>query len=187
MYAFEHAGIIPDVLVLSKAIGGGLPASVVVYREDLDLWQPGAHAGTFRGNQLALAAGSATIRHVQEHKLHEHAAVMGDRLLSSLSQAMHKARCIGDVRGRGLMVGVEIVNREAAKNDAFCPPYHPEVARSIQQEALSRGLIVELGGRCGSVVRFLPPLVITPSQIDQVAAIFADAVSAVEVNNRAND
>jgi diaminobutyrate-2-oxoglutarate transaminase len=187
MYAFEHAGIIPDVLVLSKAIGGGLPASVVVYREDLDLWQPGAHAGTFRGNQLALAAGSATIRHVQEYRLHEHASAMGDRLLSSLSQAINNARCIGEVRGRGLMVGVEIVNRETARNDAACSPCHPEMARSIQREALSRGLIVELGGRCGSVVRFLPPLVITASQIDQVVAIFAEAVSAAEAHNRAND
>ncbi|MGH8547627.1 MAG: diaminobutyrate--2-oxoglutarate transaminase [Methylococcales bacterium] len=187
MYAIEHAGIVPDVLVLSKAIGGGLPASVILYHKNLDLWQPGAHAGTFRGNQLALAAGSATVGLVQEFRLHEHAAVMGERLLSSLRQTMAKARYIGDVRGRGLMVGAEIVKPEDATTNAFCPPCYPEMARSIQREALSRGLIVELGGRCGSVVRFLPPLVITANQIDQVAAIFADAVSAAEARDLAAD
>ncbi|WP_303621002.1 aminotransferase class III-fold pyridoxal phosphate-dependent enzyme, partial [Methylogaea oryzae] len=70
MFAFEHAGIEPDVLVLSKAIGGGLPLSVVVYHKDLDRWQPGAHAGTFRGNQLAMAAGLATLRFVRQQQLH---------------------------------------------------------------------------------------------------------------------
>jgi diaminobutyrate-2-oxoglutarate transaminase len=69
MFAFEHAGIVPDVVVLSKAIGGSLPLAVVVYRDWLDTWQPGAHAGTFRGNQMAMAAGSAVMRYLLEHKV----------------------------------------------------------------------------------------------------------------------
>src|SRR5690606_15246439 len=72
MFAFEHAHIVPDVVVLSKAIGGSLPLSVVVYQDWLDKWQPGAHAGTFRGNQMAMAAGSAVIRYIQEHDLARH-------------------------------------------------------------------------------------------------------------------
>ncbi len=78
MFAFEHAGIVPDVVVLSKAIGGSLPLAVVVYREWLDKWQPGAHAGTFRGNQMAMAAGSAVMRYLKEHDLAAHAAAMGE-------------------------------------------------------------------------------------------------------------
>ena len=85
MFAFEHAGIVPDVVVLSKAIGGSLPLAVVVYREWLDKWQPGAHAGTFRGNQMAMAAGSAVMRYLKEHDLAAHAAAMGERLAEHLS------------------------------------------------------------------------------------------------------
>ena len=76
-WAVEHSGITPDVMVLSKAIGGSLPLAVVVYREDLDVWEPGTHAGTFRGNQLAMAAGTATLTYVRENRLAERAATLG--------------------------------------------------------------------------------------------------------------
>ncbi|MCE6984257.1 aminotransferase class III-fold pyridoxal phosphate-dependent enzyme, partial [Pseudomonas frederiksbergensis] len=83
-FAFEHAGITPDVVVLSKAIGGSLPLAVVVYRQWLDTWQPGAHAGTFRGNQMAMAAGSAVINFLKAHDLCAHAEAMGERLAGHL-------------------------------------------------------------------------------------------------------
>jgi diaminobutyrate-2-oxoglutarate transaminase len=179
LYAFEHAGITPDVLVLSKAIGGGLPLSVVVYKRDLDCWQPGAHAGTFRGNQLGFATGSATIRYVTTHHLDRHAADMGDRLRAALATIAADAPFIGHVRGRGLMTGVEIVDLRGAK-EAGPPPIYPALARQIQHECLRRGLIVELGGRGGSVVRFLPPLIVTSSEIDEIAGRFQEAVKASE-------
>ncbi|MEU3615225.1 diaminobutyrate--2-oxoglutarate transaminase family protein [Streptomyces sp. NPDC006872] len=113
-WAVEHSGVIPDVMVLSKAIGGSLPLAVVVYREDLDVWQPGAHAGTFRGNQLAMAAGTATLAYVREHRLAERAAVLGARMLGRLRDLARDFPCIGDVRGRGLMIGVEMVDPEGA-------------------------------------------------------------------------
>ncbi|BBP88391.1 hypothetical protein BsIDN1_20090 [Bacillus safensis] len=72
MFAFEHAGIVPDVIVLSKAIGGSLPLSVVIYDQDLDQWNPGAHIGTFRGNQMAMAAGTATLKFIKETNLLDH-------------------------------------------------------------------------------------------------------------------
>ncbi|MGQ0592984.1 MAG: diaminobutyrate--2-oxoglutarate transaminase [Gammaproteobacteria bacterium] len=180
MYAFEHSGIIPDVLVLSKAIGGGLPLSVVIYSTELDRWQPGAHAGTFRGNQLAMAAGSATLRYIQTQRLWEHSDAMGRRLMSALSELMPATRSLGEVRGRGLMIGVEVVGKDKADLRGPHPPYCPEMARHIQQEALARGLILERGGRLGSVVRFLPPLIVTPEQIDRIAARFAEAINAAE-------
>lgn len=178
MYAFEHAGIVPDAVVVSKAVGGGLPLSAVLYRRELDCWQPGAHAGTFRGNQLAMAAGCATLRFVKQHGLDRHAEAMGGALLERLRNIQGQATCLGDVRGRGLMVGVEIIDREGREGNG--PAYCPELARRIQRECLHRGLILELGGRRGSVVRFLPPLIVSPEQINQIASIFADAVFTAE-------
>lgn len=174
MFAFEHAGVTPDVVTLSKAIGGSLPLSVVVYRGELDQWLPGAHAGTFRGNQMAMAAGSATIRFLRSERLHEHARQVGERLASGLRQLQSYFPQIGDVRGRGLMIGVEIVDPEGGRRDnaAQPPPTAPALASAIQTECLRRGLIIELGGRHGSVIRFLPPLIITERQIDHVLEIF---------------
>ncbi|MFI1166376.1 diaminobutyrate--2-oxoglutarate transaminase family protein [Streptomyces sp. NPDC020801] len=109
-WAVEHSGVTPDVMVLSKAIGGSLPLAVVVYREDLDVWEPGAHAGTFRGNQLAMAAGTATLAHVRENRLAERAATLGSRMLSQLRALAGAYPCVGEVRGRGLMIGLELVD-----------------------------------------------------------------------------
>ncbi|WP_264925046.1 diaminobutyrate--2-oxoglutarate transaminase family protein [Streptomyces sp. A012304] len=114
-WAVEHSGIVPDVMVLSKAIGGSLPLAVIVYREDLDVWEPGAHAGTFRGNQLAMAAGTATLAYVRTHGLAERAAVLGAHMLAHLRRLAETFPCVGDVRGRGLMIGVEMVDPEAER------------------------------------------------------------------------
>jgi diaminobutyrate-2-oxoglutarate transaminase len=111
-WAVDHSGVVPDVMVLSKAIGGSLPLAVIVYREDLDVWAPGAHAGTFRGNQLAMAAGAATLAHVRENGLAERAGEVGARMIGQLQALAKEFPCIGDVRGRGLMIGVELVDPE---------------------------------------------------------------------------
>jgi diaminobutyrate-2-oxoglutarate transaminase len=177
LYAFEHAGIEPDVLVLSKAIGGGLPLAVVVYREELDVWKPGAHAGTFRGNQLAMAAGLATLRYIQENDLPAHAARMGQRLQARLREIQDAHPFVGDVRGRGLMVGAEIVGPDS-RDRWGRPPHDGARARRIQQECFRRGLILEVGGRHGSVLRFLPPLIVTEAEVDQIGDIVAAACAA---------
>lgn len=183
MFAFEHAGIRPDILVFSKAIGGSLPLSVVVYDQVLDTWKPGAHAGTFRGNQLAMAAGSATLRVIRETELPAHAEAMGARLMSQLQEHQQAWPQLGDVRGLGLMIGVEIVDPDGQPDRQGHAPADPDLAGAIQRECLKRGLILELGGRHGAVVRFLPPLVIGAPEIDDVSAIFATAVAAA-VHNR---
>lgn len=178
MFAFEHAGIEPDILVLSKALGGSLPLSVVVYRDELDTWRPGAHAGTFRGNQMAMAAGSATLHYLREHGLPEHAQAMGNRLTARLRELQRQWPQIGDVRGRGLMLGVELVDPDGTPDQQGHPPADPKLASRLQRECLRRGLIIELGGRHGAVARFLPPLIITAEQIDEVAAIVATSLAA---------
>lgn len=178
LFAFEHADIVPDVLVLSKAIGGSLPLSVVVYNKDLDQWKPGAHAGTFRGNQLAMAAGIATLRWINENQIVKHAEQMGKRFLNHLHKLQQEVPALGDVRGRGLMIGVEIVNTQLPSNSLGSYPADSKLAQQIQKACFERGLILELGGRYGSVVRFLPPLNITAEQVDKISEIFADAVIA---------
>lgn len=178
LFAFQKASITPDVLVLSKAIGGGLPLSVVVYSAALDQWEPGAHAGTFRGNQMAMAAGSATMRFLQKEKLHLHADKMGSRLEAHLSSLQGECPELGDVRGSGLMIGIEVVDPSGKPDRMGRPPIAPQMASSIQFECLRRGLILEIGGRSGAVIRFLPPLIITDKDVDQIADIFASAVKA---------
>jgi diaminobutyrate-2-oxoglutarate transaminase len=162
-FAFEHEGITPDVVVLSKSIGGlGLPLAVIVYHERLDQWQPGAHAGTFRGNQLAMAAGLAAITFMREHDLVEHAAELGAELMRNLRQMASGNGLVREVRGRGLMIGLEIATTEAAV--------------AIQAGCLARGLIVELGGRDNTVVRLLPPLVLSRAQASTIAWILAEVL-----------
>jgi diaminobutyrate-2-oxoglutarate transaminase len=178
-WAVQHSGIVPDVMVLSKAIGGSLPLAVIVYHEDLDVWRPGAHAGTFRGNQLAMAAGAATLAYVRENGLAARAAALGTRMLGQLAALAAHHPCIGDVRGRGLMIGVEIVDPGAAA-DGSPAPADASLARAVRRACLDRGLIVELGGREGAVVRLLPPLTLTDEQAVAVLDRFADALAAAE-------
>ncbi|MDN4527538.1 aspartate aminotransferase family protein [Fictibacillus fluitans] len=177
-FAFEHAGIVPDVLVLSKAIGGSLPLSVVIYDKQLDQWSPGAHIGTFRGNQMAMAAGTATLSFVKKQNLSAHAKRMGALLSERLGQIQSSYPQIGDVRGRGLMIGAEIVNSEGQKGKNGSLPAAPALASAIQRECFNRGLILEVGGRHGSVIRFLPPLIITEEQVLDVGWIFEQAIQA---------
>ncbi|MFC9584444.1 diaminobutyrate--2-oxoglutarate transaminase family protein [Streptomyces yangpuensis] len=176
-WGVDHAGVVPDVMVLSKAIGGSLPLAVIVYRSGLDVWTPGAHAGTFRGNQLAMAAGTATLAFVRENRLAERAAVLGDRMLAALHGLASGHPCIGDVRGRGLMIGLELVDPDTGAAA-------PALAAAVRQECLERGLIVELGGRHGAVVRLLPPLTLTDEQAAAVLDRLADAIPAATRRTR---
>ncbi|MFE7541820.1 diaminobutyrate--2-oxoglutarate transaminase family protein [Streptomyces platensis] len=177
-WAVDHSGIVPDVIVLSKAIGGSLPLAVIVYREELDAWQPGAHAGTFRGNQLAMAAGAATLAYVRANGLDRRAGELGTRMLARLTSLAAAHDCIGDVRGRGLMLGVELVDRDADADATGARPAAPELAAAVRDACLDRGLIVELGGRHSAVVRLLPPLTITDEQADAILDRLADAITA---------
>ncbi|WP_301551512.1 aspartate aminotransferase family protein [Guptibacillus hwajinpoensis] len=178
LFAFEHASITPDVIVLSKAIGGSLPLSVVIYDKKLDKWNPGAHIGTFRGNQMAMAAGTASLKFIKENRLYEHAEKMGSKFLSALSSFAEDFPEIGDVRGRGLMLGVEMVDpmKPATKTGGL--PANPALASLVQRECFERGLILEVGGRHGSVIRILPPLIITENQVEEVITIIKSAIQA---------
>jgi len=180
MFAFEAAGIVPDVLILSKAIGGGQPLSLVVYHEKLDAWRPGSHAGTFRGNQMAMHAGLAVMNELLEHDLVGNARRMGERFTQRADQLL-AYDCVGDVRSRGLMIGIEIVDPTMLDHTGT-PVAAPLMARRVQQACFHRGLICELGGRLDATLRLLPPLTITAAQLDAVQDIvlasLRDATSA---------
>ncbi|MGC9496142.1 aminotransferase class III-fold pyridoxal phosphate-dependent enzyme [Streptomyces sp. WG7] len=180
-WAVEHSGVLPDVLILSEAVGGSLPLAAVVHHTDLYAGEPGS--GTFRGNQLALAAGAATLAHVREHRLAEHAAALGARILTRLRGLAEVFPFVGDVRGRGLMIGIELVAPDGAPDtpaDGVRPGPAAELAASVQRECLRRGLIVDVTGPAANVVRLLPPLIVTEEQTTAVLERLADAVEAVD-------
>ncbi|MGW4893991.1 diaminobutyrate--2-oxoglutarate transaminase family protein [Kitasatospora sp. NPDC004240] len=178
MWAVEHSGIVPDAMVLSKAIGGSLPLAVVVYREEYDRWRPGAHTGTFRGNTLAMAAGAATLRYVTANGLAERATLLGERMTGRLRELGEELPAVGDVRGRGLMIGVELVDADAEPDACGARPADPALAVRVREACLARGLIVELGGRHDAVLRLLPPLTISDEQAEAVLERLAEALRA---------
>jgi diaminobutyrate-2-oxoglutarate transaminase len=175
MFAVEHDGVAPDVMTLSKALGGiGYPLSCIAYDSTLDTWTKGAHIGTFRGHQVAMAAGLAAIEFMQEVDLAGHAAALGELTLGLLRDAQDTLPSVGDVRGRGLMIGIEMVKDRDTKE-----PW-PEMAAQIRTECFRKGVIIEVGGHFGNVARFLPPLVITRELLLAGVEIFVDAVRASE-------
>ncbi|MFH9044384.1 aminotransferase class III-fold pyridoxal phosphate-dependent enzyme [Streptomyces sp. NPDC017966] len=171
-WAVERSGITPDAMVLSAAIGGGLPLAVVVHRDDLALPASRIHTG----NQLALAAGTATLAHVRENGLAGHAAALGARMLSRLRTLAGELACVGDVRGRGLLIGVDVVDPEAPSDGTPRDHAAPGLAAAVRRECLRRGLIIGLGGPLASVVRLLPPLTVTEEQAAAVLDRLADAL-----------
>lgn len=179
MYAFEDSEILPDVIVLSKAIGGSLPLALIVYREELDAWKPGAHAGTFRGNQLAMSTGLATLQYIREHDILGNVRAMSRRFMDQLLTLQRRYPFIGDVRGKGLMLGMEIITPGCA-DGVERPKGSGTVARKLQSACFSEGLIVELGGRQGAVMRLLPPLNVTAAQVDAICGVIARACELVE-------
>ncbi|MGK5556752.1 diaminobutyrate--2-oxoglutarate transaminase family protein [Actinomadura kijaniata] len=184
-WACERAGVTPDILVTSKAVGGGLPLALIAYRPDLDTWQPGDHTGTFRGNTLAMVAGEVTLRTVAEQQLAERAAKLGERLRAGLRELATEHPQIAEVRGRGLMIGAELVDPAAEPDERGSLPGDPAFARALQAACLEHGLILELGGRGDSVLRLLPPLVLTDEEADSVLHRIADALADVAVERAA--
>lgn len=175
MFAVEHDGVTPDVMTFSKALGGiGYPISCIAYDSKLDTWKQGAHIGTFRGHQVAMAAGFAAIEFMQEVDLPAHAAHLGELTLDLLREAQHTLPSVGDVRGRGLMIGIELVKDRDSKQ-----PW-PEMAAQVRTECFHRGVIIEVGGHYGNVARFLPPLVISRKLLLTGVEIFVESVRAAE-------
>ena len=184
IFAFEHAGIVPDVILISKAIGGGQPMSVVVYDKKLDAWEAGAHAGTFRGNQLAMVAGSIVIRRLKQPGFLDEVTRKGNMMKERLLKLKDEVSIIGDVRGKGLMLGIEFIDPNGPKDIMGVPEPSGEICLRIQRMCFENGLIMEKGGRNGSVMRCLCALTITDEDIDTALTIFEKAVKEVDADVR---
>ena len=171
MFACEHSGVAPDILVTAKGLASGLPLGVAVARAEVMDWGPGAHASTFGGNPVACAAALETIRLLEE-KYVANAARMGEYILGRLADWPHKHRLVGHVRGRGLMIGIELVKSQETREP------NAEARRQVIERAFHKGLLV-LG--CGeSTVRLMPPLVIEREHADAALDILDACLSEVE-------
>jgi diaminobutyrate-2-oxoglutarate transaminase len=174
-FAFEQYGIEPDVIVASKGLSGlGLPVSIIMYNKRLDTWGPGSHIGTFRGNNLAFASGNAYLNVLERDNLLDNVQAQGAHLLSALTRMQQSSSIVGDVRGLGLMIGIEMIGAPGADVTSA------EVAVRFQRAALRRGLILEIGGREDCVVRLLPPLNLTRRTCDDALAIISDSLASLE-------
>jgi 4-aminobutyrate aminotransferase len=171
MWACDHWGVVPDILVTAKGIASGLPLGVAVARAELMDWKPGAHASTFGGNPVACAAAMETIRLLEE-KYVANAALMGEYILGRLADWPQKHAIVGDVRGRGLMIGIELVKSQETRQP------DPEARQKVIEKAFHQGLLL-LG--CGeSTVRLMPPLIIQREHADIALEILDRCLSEVE-------
>ena len=170
MFACEHFGIDADIVTVAKGIASGLPLSVTSARAEIMSWPPGAHASTFGGNPVSCASAIATIKVLKE-KLVQNAADVGAYLKDKLLALKEKHQIIGDVRGLGLMIGVELVRDRQTKERATTE------RDRVVQEMFKRGVLILGAGR--NAIRFAPPLVISKAQADVAVKIFDEVLSTL--------
>ena len=170
MFAMEHFGTVPDIMALAKGIASGLPLGAMVARSDIMVWEAGSHASTFGGNPISCIAALATIE-LLEAELMENAKIRGEYLMTRLRELQKSIECIGDVRGKGLMVGVELVKDRVTKERAT------DWRNEVIQKAFQKGLLL-LG--CGeNTIRFSPALTVTAEEIDTCLSIFGETLREV--------
>ena len=169
MFASDHFDLKPDIVCIAKGIGSGLPLGVCVARADLMDWKPGAHASTFGGNPVCIAAALKTIE-LLEGGLVSNSAEVGNYLKSELENLKRKYDCIGDVRGLGLMIGVEFVADRTSNKPA------PELRDRVEAACFERGLVILGAGT--NTIRWSPPLILTKENVDVGVEIFDQAIAA---------
>jgi len=170
-FAIEHFGIVPDIMTVAKGIASGLPLSgIIARRAIMERWQPGSHGGTYGGNAVACAAAVATIRAMREERMVENAARQGVLLKTELLRIKAQSPSIGDVRGIGLMVGVELTAADGTPDTAL--------AKRIVAACRDRGLLLLTCGPYDNVIRFIPPLIVEEHQIRDAVRIFEEALAS---------
>jgi 4-aminobutyrate aminotransferase len=168
-FAQEHFDVTPDIMVVGKAMSSGFPLSAVIARRELmERWTPGSHGGTFGGNAVACAAAVASIQVMREERLLENSCARGEQLKTGLRRLQESCRAIGDVRGLGLMVGVEFTDSQGRPDEA--------VAKAVIHACLEERLLLLTCGPWDNTIRFIPPLIVTSEQIDTALEIFSRAL-----------
>jgi 4-aminobutyrate aminotransferase len=171
MFASEHFDFHPDIVAIAKGVASGLPLGLMMARKEIMDWGPGAHASTFGGNPVCIAAAMETIRLLEEQYI-ANAAKVGSLMKSRLQQLMTRHSCIGDVRGLGLMLGVEIVKDRATR------AIDPSRRDAIVEESFKRGLLVLAAG--SSTIRLSPPLLVDEEQAEFAVETISEAIAAVD-------
>ncbi len=180
MWAVEHAGVTPDILCIAKTIGGGIPVSMVAYRADLVKELPrGFHLGTYRGNPLGLAVGTEVLKVLREGDLLERTRHRGAAVVERFRSFSHRHPTIGNVRGRGFMVGVEFVHDPATR-----APWG-ERAKAMRSELFARGVLMHTCGSWDQVLRFMSPLVIEDELLERGLVVFEDALEGLDASPNA--
>lgn len=162
-FAIEHTGVVPDIVCMAKALGGGLPLGAMIARKRIVTWERGSHTSTFGGNPVACEAGLATIEVIEKEGLMRNAIEQGAYIQARLRRLQERSRWIGDVRGRGLLIGIEVVSDQRTKERA-----ETERNRFVQR-AFRRGLLLLPAGR--NAIRISPPLTISRDEVDEGLAI----------------
>jgi len=170
MFASEHFDLKADVVNIAKGIASGLPLGVTCARADVMAWPPGAHASTFGGNPVSCAAANVTIKLLKDGLI-ANAASVGAHLIDGLRELQNKHPLIGDVRGKGLMVGVELVRDRESKTRAV------EERNALVQTMFRRGVLILGAGK--NAIRLAPPLVFTKAQADSLLRVMDDALTEV--------
>ena len=172
-FCCQHAGVVPDVMTVAKAIASGFPLSAVVgSRAVMQKWDQGAHGTTFGGNPVSCAAARATLQAIREEGLLEASRASGSRALTFMQGLASQNPCIGEVRGMGCMIGVEFVDAAGEADGRLCT--------TLIEQCLAKGLILIGCGLKRNVVRFIPPLNVTDQEMDQALEIFATAFDEVK-------
>jgi 4-aminobutyrate aminotransferase len=174
MFAIEHSGVEPDIVTMAKGIASGMPLGVATARSEVMSWPPGTHASTFGGNPVSCAASLATLRLLRDG-LVENAGTVGAHLIAGARALMAKHPIVGDVRGRGLMIGIELVRDRQTKERAA------RERDAVVREAFARGLL--LLGAGANAIRVSPPLVLTKGQADTAVRILDESLAAVGGSN----
>ncbi len=173
MWAFEHAGIVPDVVLVAKAIANGLPLAALVSRRDLQArWGTGSHGSTYGGNPVACAAGVAVLETIRDEKLIANAAARGAELRAGLEALAAEDPRIGDVRGPGLMIGVELVKDRATREP-------DPIGDPLIERCADAGLLLLTCGAHHNIVRWIPPLDVTSAEIAEAIGIFRTQLAAI--------
>jgi len=171
-WAIEHTGVQPDIVCIAKGIASGMPLGVTLTRASIMDWVPGSHASTFGGNPVCIAAALATLDVIEKENLLHNSSAVGDHILKRMVDWPRKYQLVGDVRGRGLMIGVEIVKDKRTKE------YAAAERDRIVEQAFERGILF-LG--CGpSTIRISPPLVTTQDEADLAIDVLEECIANVE-------
>jgi len=169
-FALEHFGVVPDIITAAKGLASGMPLSGIFSRLDLmKKWEVGSHGGTYGGNAVACAAGVATIRAMREEKMLENAAERGEQLMTGLRKLQEEYPQLGDVRGKGLMVGTEFVVDGS-------PQKAKPLVKEIVHAAEERNLLLLYCGTYDNTIRWIPPLNVTADQVNDALKAFSEAL-----------